>query len=222
MPNLIPTARVDKHGRAVIRHMKPGVSSTTTALTQVPPVLPRAVEDLTPALKAAAEVCAKQTRWAAEDMELRLDGYSKAELEAVVNLSTAKSKSPLWCFINNMRDIPRARDILHLGHYLAECGADDPTIDILIDCLQKYEELTPQGNDGTYPRERLEQCRAVIGLTLQMSVSYIEDEKLRRFIFDPTTRAETVNIVTERRIRSGNEVEAILAENAGALTNGVL
>lgn len=244
MSNLIPTPRVDKHGRTVIRHMKPRSSGAPGSKTPVmAPVLKMTADNHGKVLKASASAIAEETDGNMGDIEEQLSIYSTEELAKIAEWSVTKSNARIWSLSDELEETEYVRDFLQLADFIAEQNVNEMNIASHVHALHRYDELAPQGYDGSYPRERLEQCKAALEITLLMrdmirndeldpkSVDsgdtshrqpYITDEKLRSLIFDPSSRAAALNVVIQRRMVRGDEVEAILNEDAGALTDGVL
>lgn len=244
MSHLIPTARVDKRGRVVIRHMKPEGAGTGGIKKLVKgPAVKQVADDHERLLKITAAAIADEIEGDLGEIEEQLSVYSTEELETLAPWSTAKDNIRLWSFAIELDDAEFVRDYIHLSDFISERGMSDMAAPSYIRAIHRYEEIPPQGDDGSYPRERLEQCKAALDMTFIIremisndeiapnslavdSVAgthpYVKDEKLRQLIFDPELRSAAFNIMTQRRTIQADEIEAILAEGAGALTDGVL
>jgi hypothetical protein len=194
-------------------------------------------------LKIAATAIADETNGDLGEIEEQLSVYSTEELEKLAQWSTAKDTIRLWGFADELGNTEFIRDYIHLTDFISEYGVSEMAAASYINAIQLYEEIPPQGDDGSYSWERLEQCKAALEITFLVremitndeiapnslavdSIAgthpYVKDENLRQLIFDPELRSAVFSIMTQRRTIRADEIEAILAEDAGALTDGVL
>lgn len=173
--NLIPTARVDKHGRTVIRHMKPEdkAGQRFNGTVPAPVVTPNDVRSALLERAASAffghntgmneEDHAASTKW--------LSTLSASELKTVETWAGNKKASRLWIPVVGMqKDAGRdfGRDWLNVSDYLEGKQIEQVVGEYYIAAFQKYEGLIPLEDGAAYPEERFKQFVAVTETVLSM------------------------------------------------------
>lgn len=228
---LIPTSRVDKNGRVVIRHMKPETGDSDGA--SIPPpaspslggkatvdgaLLNDAVSVLLSNLKSTGNSLKS------DDLLLRrkVEHYSGATLKKIAEMDNNPDlASKLNAFYHVFTELEVAgkeayvRDVLETADFMAENSTYN---DQSVFTLQRYRNLTPLNSDGSYPMERYRQVTRLMQVTHTVLES--SSENLGESAFDyeliSLNREQTPRLTDERLVdrileASDSEYEKIIA-----------
>lgn len=164
MSNLIPTPRTDKHGRTVIRHMKPQAAAKNA---NIPHLMLKAPKDrdvlvagITQTLSTAMTPLDLSMHPKAKIIKA-LTPFSNATLNKIQQCEWTSSKADAFtCGIRNSWDEARTNDYLAVSEALTKEEPDGIPVQHYSTWIE-YPELHPANNEGDYPEERLSQLLAI-------------------------------------------------------------
>ena len=249
---LVPTPRVDKNGRTVIRHMKPG-SKIGSGIARAPKVaiapeqdIDALIEEASTALGAAMgdydiSATARLTR---DRARIGLQGFAPATLQRITEYqwtagtaSIVTSELEQEVFTEGM-----VNDIIMLEKELDRYIAGSYS-NWLIMGFPHYEKLETYDFNEEYPQRRAEQCTALIGASLHlanndeigvrtfgvtpegMPLMIIKDEDLQDLILNPPaghSSQDVADIIIDHSIGDAAHIRRILEFETTGLRNGVL
>lgn len=184
MTNLIPTARVDKNGRVVTRHMKPESSGhqAHSIPSPAPPQVSGSSVLKSGAFSAISEVVLSGSPSAYERgvLEEGLNDLPDETLEKIIELDGSDDYTRLWVVFDDMKKKAGRSsiiDLIHLSDMLEHRGVDEMVFSDYVRGFQQYKDLHPVGDNGVYPEERLAQCTLLTDAYMLM-IGMIEDGTL--------------------------------------------
>ena len=199
--HLIPTARVDKHGRVVIRHMKPEESGVNGARSLIPAPRTKPSAEMLSLASEAASFLSEELSIRKDDEKQFLARTKKAlagfSPETVHRIMAAEKNGERKALIHVNYELaernPReayVNDLMRLSGHFYNRGEHIDFIANYIRGLQKYEGLAPMGADGSYPPERRSQGIALVAAVQRLremsmweksylsDLDYIPDDRL--------------------------------------------
>ena len=166
---LVPTVRVDKNGRVVIRHMKPvsgNESGAAIPSLNAPPVNhnSEAHEEL---LLSATDVLLRKSYMAnsgrdAERLEKAMKRFSDETLSRISKLHGPAGDLAVYFLhleLEGESDEVHVRDLLELSSFLDD---RDITTDNIVLSIKRYDFLHPLNESGSYPDERYRQITRLV------------------------------------------------------------
>lgn len=250
MNDLIPTPRMDKNGHVVVRHMKNEMPAGGYIKKDIPvPVIPSRddVAELVSNAIAAMELeVGLSTTVERQNVQDHLPSLSREELETIIEWSGNENASRLWILHEQLQHddgITFAKDFLHLSDFLEDHGIEEIISADYVRGFQQYKNLCPIADDGSYPEVRTEQCKTITKVLSTMVdmvdsgelreeyvcadteswTPLIRDEQLQDLLLNKETDTEAVlKVIIERRVLDPAHIQAILKQEGGALSNGVI
>lgn len=240
MSNLVPTPRLDKNGRTVIRHMKSQHNSPAGNLP-----LPQIIQE-----KDHDRLISEVATYITEDTNVRhyfntakeaVAGYSPDTLHRIMG-ELSKSHMNLLVHGFSMEwDENKVNDYISIAKAVEENEIYSGDLEGQLQALGYYEELTPAQPGSPYPLERALQCHAIVGATQAIHwhadeesygvfitmddgefIPYIQDPKLRGMILHSDERNEIARIIKERGITDVAVIMEFLHSEAPAVSEGML
>jgi hypothetical protein len=168
--NLIPTARVDKNGRVVTRHMKPEDSGAGGTKQLIPSPVQQAPantellrSDVAALLMDRTNVTASDRRREHSLMVKAMEHFSAETLRGIKELDRATGDNTAYHVQLEVRGTNPSedyvRDLLQLSEHTHERGI---TSGQAVRSLARYENLCPLGEGGSYPEERYRQATSLL------------------------------------------------------------
>lgn len=243
MSKLIPTPRVDKNGRTVIRHMNVQRSGSGG---NMPLPLIMAEQDRSQIISEVASFITTGTN---------LDHYFDTVKEAIgeYSLDTLHrvtgnlSKSHMNLLVSGFTldwDEGKINDYISIAAAVENNSIWSEELGWQLKALAYYQDLTPLKPGHSYPLERALQCHAIVntvsaihwhkdeddeddnGVFTHMDdgefLPYIQDPQLRALILHSDERNEVARIVKERGITDAEVIMDFLHSEAPAVADGML
>lgn len=240
MSNLVPTQRVDKNGRTVIRHMKAQRSISGSNLP-LPPIVPEYDRS-----QLVSEVAAFITTGNSLEHHLSTakTGIADYSLDTLHRILGSLSKPQMNLLLHGFTmewDEEKINDYISIASAVENNRIYSGELDLQLQALNYYEELTPIQSGQPYPLERAIQCHAIVeaasaihwhaeddsdGVFATMAdgefLPYIEDSRLRDLILHSDERNEVTRIIKERGITDAEVILEFLHSEAPAVAEGML
>lgn len=175
---LIPTARVDKNGRVVIRHMKPEDMGVSEPQATLPPPQPRPVASQKTVREAmdnvleAAGIDSYDWHHAVTTMNVHMEKLLPSTLERMASLKNSDEGQVAHSIYKEFYEAELnetlINDLVQLSSHIGERDLEEAWIASSVLGFQSYDNLCPMGADGSYPEERYSQCAALFDVTQAM------------------------------------------------------
>jgi hypothetical protein len=199
--NLIPTARVDKNGRVVIRHVKGEGTGTSARKVLFPAPNTQPSVDETTGTSEAVEIFVGMLAIkggvpeSLPRLKKSLGGFSPDTIRRIISVKSIQEQRVLPHVYDELTKMePRevfVNDLLCISGYLMERGEQIDLAANFINGLQQYEGITPIREDGSYPPERFSQSTCLIRVT----------QKIADMIIFGQADASSLDFVPNKRLR---------------------
>lgn len=177
--HLIPTPRVDKNGRVVVRHMKSddAVSGAKDQRQHLPvPVVKGTGSTALARLEAAAvlmkltDLNHSQHNKEYQNMVAGMESFSFETIQKIMQLEGESGRMIAYGVMLDIRNPKQSdeifvRDVIALTEHLNMSNA---ATDAYIRALRYYDAICPLDDDESYPQERFDQAMALITATSAM------------------------------------------------------
>lgn len=238
--NLVPTSRVDKNGRVVIRHMRAESIGTAVAGKLIPAPSPTRVPEIDALLNGAASLIEKTVEPDSSNSGILRDNLKKLSthtLRRIAGATEPQHRSTIFSVysetVRDEADESYINDLLELSdHFAANVIGNEPDGNLLIGARHSAG-LASQGSDGRYPEERYRQLVGLIDVTAKIiemavkentpingtfdfSIGYLSpalaDHNFREFILGATSAEHQmiVRIIGERKTANFDDIKALL------------
>lgn len=175
MTDLVPTARVDKNGRVVVRHMKPEGTGTSELKIPIPPIQQKPVSSpqlMRRAMENVFEAAGmSEYDWgqAVAMMLEQIESLMPSTLERMASLKNGEDGGVAHSIYNEFYapkvDETFINDLAQIGPHIGERDIDPNWLNSCVRGFQNYDGLCPMGADGSYPEERYSQCTTLFDVT---------------------------------------------------------
>lgn len=240
MSNLVPTPRLDKNGRTVIRHMKPQLSISGSKLP-LPPIMPE--YDRSQLVSEVAEFITTGN-FLEHHLSTAKAGIADYSLDTLHRILGNLSKPQMNLLLHGFTmewDENKINDYISIATVVENNRIYSGELDWQLQSLNYYEELTPIQPGHPYPLARALQCHAIVettsaihwhaeddsdGVFVTMDdgefLPYIQDSQLRDLILHSDERNEVARIIKERGITDAEVIMEFLHSEAPAVAEGML